>query len=432
MVRGDVGEELQRPLAYRITGPQWVAVDVATAVLAALAITFQVRFFRVPHLVLPDGPMLAASLAATVPVAIRRAWPLPVLAVVTAGVSVLTAYGLAPLGTDLMLGMVTYMAALKLARPVAIAALMGTEVAIGAGLLTAAATAHTQSVMLHSMLATAATWFVGYGVRERRRYRVGVEEQERQWRAEEAERGRRAVQEERLRIAREMHDVLAHTLSMVVVQAGVGRRVGTSQPAQALQALRVVEESSRGALDELRRILCLMRGDDATGPERPGVGADEGAARQDGQPALDGAVLVPAPGLGELEALVAMVRSAGTPVTLSVTGDVTGVPPATALTAYRITQEALTNVVRHAPGAQASVLVGVGADGIRISVTDTGQGDGALAAVGRPAASSAQHGIVGMRERASAFGGTLSAGATPGGGFEVAAFLPVPGRRRAA
>ena len=432
MVRGDVGEELQPPLAYRITGRQWVAVDVATAALAALALTFHVRFFRVPHLVLPDGPMLAASLAATVPVAVRRAWPLPVLAVVTAGVGVLTAYGVAPLGTDLMLGMASYMAALQLVRPLAIAALVGTEAAIGVGLLTAAATAHSQSVMLHSMLAAAALWFVGDGVRERRRYQAGVAEQEKRWREEEAERGHRAVQEERLRIARELHDVLAHTLSMVAVQAGVGRRVGTSRPAEALRALRVVEESGRGALDELRRILCLMRGDDATGPERLGVVADEGAAQGHGQSALDTAALAPAPGLGELEALAAMVRSAGTPVALSVTGDVTRVPPAAALTAYRIVQEALTNVVRHAPGAQASVLVGAGADGIRIRATDTGQGEGVLAAVARSATPLAQHGIVGMRERASAFGGTLSAGAMPGGGFEVAAFLPVPARRRAA
>jgi signal transduction histidine kinase len=411
MVRGKADEELRPPLAYRITGRQWVTLDIATAVLAALALTFNARFFRVPHLMMPNGPILAASLAATVPVAARRAWPLPVLAVVTAGVSVLTAYGLAPLGTDLMLGMASYMAALKLARPVAIAALVGTEAAIGAGLLTAAATAHSQSVMLHSMLAAAALWFVGDGVRERRRYRAGVEEQEKRWRGEEAERGRRAVQQERLRIARELHDVLAHTLSMAAVQAGVGRRVGAARPDEALRALCVVEESSRGALDELRRILCLMRGADAD---------------------ADGAALAPAPGLGDLETLTAMVRSAGTPVALSVTGDVAGVPPAAALTAYRIIQEALTNVVRHAPGAEASVLVGVGAGGIRIRVTDTGQAEGILTAVARPAASFARHGIVGMRERASAFGGTLSAGPLPGGGFGVAAFLPVPGSRRAA
>jgi signal transduction histidine kinase len=429
---GNADEKLRPPLAYRITGGQWAAIDVVTAVLAALALTFHARFFRVPHLVMPDGPMVAAGLAITVPVAVRRAWPLLVLAVVTAGVSVLTAYGLAPLGSDLMLGMATYMAALKLARPVALAALVGTEAAIGAGLVTAAATAHVQSVMLHSMLAAAALWFVGDGVRERRRYRAGVAEQERRWREEEAGRGRQAVQQERLRIARELHDVLAHTLSMVAVQAGVGRRVGTSRPAEALQALRVVEESSRGAMDELRRILCLMRGDDAPGSEHLGTAGNEGAAQREGQPAMDGATLAPAPGLAEIEALATLVRSAGTPVALSVTGDVTGIPPAAALTAYRIVQEALTNVVRHAPGADASVVVGIGTDGIRIRVTDTGQAAGGPTPVARPAARSAQHGIVGMRERASAFGGTLSAGVLPGGGFEVAAHLPAAGNRQAA
>ena len=438
-MRADAGEGLQLPLAYRITGRQWGAIDVATAVVAALVLTFNMRFFRVPHLVVPpDGPMLAASLAATLPVAVRRARPLSALVIVTAGVSVLTAYGRAPLGIDVMLGMASYTAAVQLARPLAIAALAGTEVAIGAGLVTAAAAAHSQTVMSHSMLAAAALWFVGDGVRERRRYRAGVAEQQKRWREEEAERGRRAVQEERLRIARELHDVLAHTLSMVAVQAGVGRRVGASRPAEALQALRVVEESSRGALDEFRRILCLMRGDDAAGPQELGVAGDgdgEGMGTWHGRRACRPRTGPPWPrhlDSRSLEALAAMVRSAGTPVALSVTGDVTAVPPAAALTVYRIVQEALTNVVRHAPGAQASVLVGVGADGIRIRVTDTGQGEGMLAAVAQPAAPSARHGIVGMRERAAAFGGTLSAGAAPGGGFEVAALLPVPASRRAA
>jgi len=413
---GDCAQLPRQPLAYRITGRQWLAIDVATAVLAALALTFNVRFFRVPHLVMPGAPMLAASLAASLPVAVRRAWPLPALAVVVAGVSLLTAYGLAPLGIDLMLGMASYMAAVRLARPVAMAALVGTEAAIGAGLLTAAATAHSQSVMLHSMLAAAALWFVGDGVRERRKYQAGVAEQEERRRRDKADRARRAVREERLRIARELHDVLAHTLSVVAVQAGVGRRVGATRPAQALAALSAVEEASRGALDELRRILCLMRGEDEHSP-LPGVAgtALEGAALE-GR-AMDGAALAPAPGLADLDGLAALVRSTGTAVTLSVRGPAAEVPPAAALTVYRIIQEALTNVVRHAPGATAEVLVSIGTDGVRLRVADAGgagragqhvQSSGPGAAV-RTAAG--QHGIVGMRERAAAFGGTLSAGA---------------------
>jgi signal transduction histidine kinase len=414
MVRGDAGAQLRPPLAYRITARQWLAIDVAIAVVAAVVLTFGLHLLRSPHVNLSPAPEIILAAAATLPVAVRRVWPLPVLVIVVAAVSVLTAYGHAPIGLDLMLGMASYMAAAQLPRRVAACALVAAEAAIGTGLLTAAASTHIQQVEVQGMLAAAAFWFAGDAVRERRRYRAGVAEQEEQRRRAEAARASRAVQEERLRIARELHDVLAHTLSVVTVQAGVGRRVGATRPAEALRALRAVEESSRGALEELRRILCLMRGD------------------EDSQ----GTVLAPAPGLADLEDLVAMVRSAGTPVTLTVTGDAAAVSPAAALTAYRIVQEALTNVVRHAPGATASVQVGIGADGIRIRVRDSGAAGDAGAPGGTEMAAAAgsagQHGIVGMRERAAAFGGTLSVGEARGGGFEVAVFLPVPGGRKAA
>jgi signal transduction histidine kinase len=262
--------------------------------------------------------------------------------------------------------------------------------------------------MLHSMLAAAAMWFVGAGVRERRRYRAGVAEQAERRQRDEADRGRHALQEERLRIARELHDVLAHSLSVVTVQAGVGRRVGAARPAEALRALRTVEEASRAALDELRRVLCLLRSDDEPGGT--------------GEPGGLGPALAPVPGLADLDGLTTLVRKAGTPVRVELTGDAAAVPPAAGLTAYRIVQEALTNVVRHAPGATATVRVGIAGGGVRIRVTDTGPPSGPASA---PDASPAGHGIAGMRERAAIFGGTLDAGPLPGGGFQVAAFLPV-------
>ena len=398
-----------------MTPRQWAAVDVAAAVAAMLVLTFGLRL-RGLHSSLPTPGMAAATVAASLPVAVRRVWPLPVLAAVTAAVAVLTAAGSAPLTTDLMLGMASYMVAVRLGYPVAVTALVAVEMAIGAGLLTAAATVHVQNVMLHSMLAAAAMWFVGYGVRERRTYQAGLVGQAAQQRRAEAERGRHALQHERLLIARELHDVLAHTLSVVTVQAGVGRRVGAARPAEALRALAAVEEASRGALDELRRVLSLLRDDGATGP----AGA--------------GASLAPAPGLSDLDRLAATVRAAGTPVQLNVTGERAAVPPAAALTAYRIVQEALTNVVRHAPGAWATVAVRISAAGVRIRVTDTGRPAGppglagaAASADAAGAASGAGHlGIAGMRERAAVFGGTLDAAPLPGGGFQVAAFLPVP------
>jgi signal transduction histidine kinase len=415
MVRGDAGVQLRPPLAYRITGRQWLALDVAVAVVAAAVLTFGVHLLRSPHVGVKPAPDPVLAAAATLPIAVRRVWPLPVLVVVATAVSALTAEGHASIGLDLMLGLASYMTAARLPRRVAVCALLAAEAAIATALLSAAVGARAQQVEIQGMLAAAAFWFAGDAVRERRRYRAGLAERERQRRQAEAARASRAVQEERLRIARELHDILAHTLSVVTVQAGVGRRVGAAHPAEALRALRAVEESSRGALEELRRILCLMRGDE----DRPGT------------------VLAPAPGLADLADLVAMVGSAGTPVTLTVAGDATAVPPAAALTAYRIVQEALTNVVRHAPGATAAVDIGIRADGVRIRVRDSGgagAGDAGAARGAPPAAAGAagQHGIVGMRERAAAFGGTLSVGAVRGAGFEVTAFLPVPGNRQAA
>jgi signal transduction histidine kinase len=405
------------PLTDRITPRQWLAVDIVVSVLAMLVIAFSLRAWHGLRFVMPTAGVAVASVAASLPVAVRRLWPLPVLAVVTTAVAALTAIGRAPLTSDLMLGMASYMAAVRLSRLTAVVALVAAEAAIFVGLLTAAATAHTQNVMLHSMLACAAMWFVGTGVRERRRYRAGLAEQEAQRQQAEAERSRHALAEERLRIARELHDVLAHSLSVVTVQAGVGRRVGAQRPAEALRALRSVEEASRGALDELRRVLCLLRIDDEPG-ETPAVEVDTGIPAR-------GPALAPMPGLGDLDKLAVMVGSAGIPVHVDLTGNATGVPPTAALTAYRIIQEALTNVVRHAPGAEAAVRVGIGPAGVGIRVTDTGRdvwagttglwdGNGAVG-----------HGIAGMRERAAIFGGTLEAGPLPGGGFQVAAFLPV-------
>jgi signal transduction histidine kinase len=394
------------PLAYRITPRQWLAVDVVAAAAAMLVITFGLRVVHGPRFVMPTAGVAVITVAATLPVAVRRLWPLPVLAVVTVADGALTAVGRAPLTSDLMLGMAAYMAAVRLSRTAAVVSLVATEAAIVAGLLTAAATARTQNVVLHSMLAAAAMWFVGYGVRERRRYRAGLAEQAAQRQRAEAEHARHALQEERLRIARELHDVLAHTLSVVTVQAGVGRRVGATRPAETMRALGAVEEASRGALDELRRMLCLLRSDDEPG--------DAVAA------------LAPAPGLGDLGSLAAMVRDAGTPVMMDLTGDVTVLPPVASLTAYRIVQEALTNVVRHAPGAEATVRVGIGLAGVRIEVTDSGRaGTGRTPQAASGAVGGEGHGIAGMRERAAIFGGTVDAGALPRGGFRVAAFLPV-------
>jgi signal transduction histidine kinase len=384
------------PFADRVTPGQRQALDVAAAVVVALWMVFDLRLRHGFRVEVPPLGLGALGAAATLPVALRRRWPLPVLAVVTTAVAVLTALGRAQLDLDLMLAMAIYTVAVTCQRPVAVAALVGTETVLIAGLIAAAVGARGPVDTAHSVLTAGALWFVGDSVRERRRYRAekaALREQR------EAERGRLAVREERVRIARELHDVVAHTLSVVTFQAGVGRKVGATRPDQALTALRAVEVTGRGALEELRRILGLLRDDD------------------DGE----GPSLAPAPGVGDLEELAGTVRAAGITVTLAVTGDVAALPPAASLTAYRIVQEGLTNVVKHAPGAAATARVQAGRDGVLIMV-DNGRGTGAR----EPGpGDSARHGLVGMTERAAAFGGTLDAGPVTGGGFQVTAFLPL-------
>jgi signal transduction histidine kinase len=397
--RTDVAGVPRPPLADRLTAGQWRGIDVAVAIIIAASVVFEFRLLRGSRFEVPTVPIAVFGFAATLPVAVRRIWPVPVLAAVTAAIAVLTAIGHAPLDVDIMLGMAIYTVAVSSRRPVALAALVGTELVLACGLIAASAASHAPADTTHSLLAAGAFWFVGDGVRERRRY---LAEQEAQRERGEAERSRLAAREERVRIARELHDVVAHTLSVVTFQAGVGRKVGAARPAEALLALRAVEVTGRGALEELRRILGLLRDDDG-----------------------EGASLVPAPGTADLGELADAVRAAGIPVTLAVTGDVTALPPAASLTVFRIVQEALTNVVKHARGAEASVQVRAGRDGVQIAVTDNGRG--MAADPGAAPGEGDRHGLVGMRERAAAFGGTLEAGPTAAGGFRVSAFLPMPG-----
>ncbi|MFE1191360.1 histidine kinase [Streptomyces olivaceoviridis] len=226
-----------------------------------------------------------------------------------------------------------------------------------------------------------------------------------QWRRAQQERmraeTRRAVVEERARIARDVHDVVAHTLSVMVVQAGAADDVFTERPDQARQALRDIEGAARSALGELRLTLR------AFGPE-----AGEGVA---GEPRT------PGPSLTRLDELADMVRATGMTVHVHREGAADGLPAAVDLTAYRIIQEALTNTLRHAVGAdEVSVRVMNEGHCLEITVVDNGR-----IAQGLWAGTGAGRGLVGMKERARLVGGSLHAGPRPGGGFEVAARLPV-------
>jgi signal transduction histidine kinase len=208
------------------------------------------------------------------------------------------------------------------------------------------------------------------------------------------EEARRAVEEERGRITRELHDVLAHSVSVMTVQASAVRRLLTPEQVREREALLTVEETGRQALAEMRRLLGIMRSD----AERP--------------------ALAPQPGLGTLPELVEQVRQSGLPVELTVEGTPVKLPAGVDLSAYRIVQEALTNTLKHAGPAHAWVAVRYAGEDVEIEVANDGsrdKGDGS------------GHGLVGMRERVALCGGELHSGPRPGGGFKISARLPVAG-----
>jgi signal transduction histidine kinase len=264
-------------------------------------------------------------------------------------------------------------------------------------------------------LANVIAWVTGYSVRQRRLYVVTVQQQA----------ANSAVAEERLRIARELHDVVAHSMSVIAVQAGYGQYVIEASPDGARDALGAIQATSRDALEEMRRMLGVLRQQDVTpGLAKAGPGPGQ-AAGSDGAPARQ-APLSPAPGLAGLDRLIQRTRGAGVQVTLEVSGYQRPAPAGVDLSAYRIIQEALTNVVRHAgTGARCVVSVGYTDSDLVIRVTDDGGLPAALPSAS-VAAPGTGHGIIGMRERVHLCDGTFGAGPVPGGGFQVTAALPLP------
>ncbi|MFI0965960.1 sensor histidine kinase [Streptomyces sp. NPDC021080] len=242
-----------------------------------------------------------------------------------------------------------------------------------------------------ALLASAASCMAGLLSRERREHAVALRAQE------VAE----AVTAERLRIARELHDMVAHSIGIIAIQAGVGSRVIQTQPAEAREALRAIEATSRDTLSGLRRTLVSLRQ------------ADRGATTPEQSP------LAPSPGLADVERLAAATAGAGVRVDLRRSEEQRPVPADIDLSAYRIVQEALTNVVRHAGTGHCRVAIDYGDEELSVEVVDDGRG-----ATGNGPAHG--FGIIGMRERVGLLGGRLSAGPRPGGGFRVAARLPLP------
>lgn len=241
----------------------------------------------------------------------------------------------------------------------------------------------------------ALTWTVGTMVHNRQRLAASLAVRAQRLEAEQELVARAAVLDERVRIARELHDVVAHSVSVMVVQAVAGRKTLAAGRDGADGAFEAIEATGQQALTEMRRLLGVLR------------------------QVEDAPLLVPQPGLDQLGALVEQAREAGLGVDLAVDGAVRPLSPGTDLSAYRIVQEALTNVIRHAPGARTTVRVIYSDRDVTLDVADAG----GVGAASPP--NGAAHGIVGMRERAALYGGTLEAGPREGGGFAVRVRLPI-------
>jgi signal transduction histidine kinase len=369
----------------RLRPPRLVA-DVGLAVVVAflsLPFVFDATDGRRPVAV-----TLPLLLLATLPIAARRRYPLLVLAVTLgAALALELAYGSFQIAGALV---ALYSVAAHVGRPTSLLAAAATAVV---AVVAVAGDAFDPVFALGVAALFSASWLLGDNLRTRRAYLRELEERAARLEREREEHARRAAAEEQARIARELHDILTHNVSVMTVQAAAAGDVFETQPGRAREALSAIEATGREALTELRRLL---------GRVRPG----EESAR-----------FAPQPGLARLDALIEQVRATGLDVELAVEGEPREQPAAVDVSAYRIVQEALTNTLKHALASKARVVVRYEPDALQLEVVDDGRGAGGDGEGGR--------GIIGMQERAAVFGGELEAGPRADGGFAVIARIPV-------
>jgi signal transduction histidine kinase len=342
------------------------------------------QFGHPPHLQLYQvaGLYLLAALA-TLPIAVRRRWPLPVLAVVLVAWKAFSILGSVDTSVTPAI-FPLYTIATRENRRRSLLALAAVEASIVVTIgLHRASTASPDSGVFTALVLQLTVWLIGDAVRRQR--------------ADAARRQQQALAEQRLEIARELHDIVAHAMSVVAVQAGVGSHLIATRPDEAARSLSAIEATARAALSETRYLL--------------------GAMRNGGH---DPAGLTPMPGIGSVASLVSQVSEAGQPVSLRVEGQQRTLSPSLELSVYRVIQEALTNVVRHAGrSASAEVVISYDDREVLVTVTDDGRGQ----RVSQNGHGSG-HGLTGMRERVSLLGGELQAGPRPEGGYQVMARLP--------
>ncbi|WP_327003281.1 histidine kinase [Dactylosporangium sp. NBC_01737] len=335
----------------------------------------------------PDWRAAVLGVLTVAPLALRQRAPVLTTLVIVAALAAysLLGYGEFPNGGVGMVVAMFTVATLR-SRPVA-AAVFATTIAATAIAYATATSAVVWSQIAQSVLVMLGAWVLGEGTRRwgRRAERLAAE-------------AAQLVAGERVRIARELHDIVAHHMSVISLQAGVAEYVLDTDLPTARTAIATVGGASREALLDLRRLLDVLRVDD-----------------------VEGSQLQPQPGLAQLPDLVERIRGAGLPVEVAVTGEARPLPPGPDLCAYRVVQESLTNVLKHAGPATARVHVEHGERTLTVRVTDDGAVRPHQRAQHRPATS---HGIRGMRERAELYGGVLTAGPADGGGFAVVLRLP--------
>jgi len=374
------------------------ALDTMLAVLLFLGATVSATSPG-PSARLPDATFYLLVAVGAAPYSLRRRAPLPVLVLATIPVLALVAlgYGSAVIGSGLFLAAYT------------VAAWSGTRVtAFAAGyvvlLLVAVAVVAPRSMRLGELGTNAALFIgafaLGRSANDRRENLALLHEHVALAEQARVEKARHAVADERLRIAQELHDVLAHSLGVIALQAGVGAHIIDADPAEAKASLLSVAQTSRTALTEVRRILGALRGQDDPGSYHP------------------------PPGLDSVEALAAELTAAGLSVDVRVEGSRNGIPAALDLTAFRLVQESLTNVVRHAGAGRAEVTVRYEVGALVIEVVDDGKGPATTTRATATGPATLGHGQLGMRERVSVWGGSLTTGTRPCGGYRVVARLP--------
>jgi signal transduction histidine kinase len=346
-----------------------------------------------------DANALAVILGvlSAVPVAWRRRKPLPALVVVGVAAVAYEALGFPESATSVGVLICLYSVAAHCDRRRSIIGAVYTTIGTLVVFFTARWGVNPGNIVSNVVIFGTA-WILGDNLRNRRAYLASLEDRAARLEREQVEQAHHAVADERARIARELHDVVAHNVSVMVVQAGAARRMTERDPARARDALTSVEAIGRQALDEMRRLLGVLRTEDEATEERS-----------------------PQPSVSQLDSLVAHVREAGLPVEVVVEGEPRPLMSGVDMSAYRIVQEALTNSLKHAGPAHARVMLRWGEHDLRLEVVDDGRGLAADA----PVSNGGGHGLVGMRERVALFGGELQAGPRKGGGYVVSARLPL-------